>query len=629
MSVGLPTWRRVRASWPFLLVLCAPLLGLARAQDGDKPYAPTFPADLPFDAKEWLTNDKYKPLGDPRAKRDSKEPFVIRWETFPPTLRTEGPNSGLVSTSTIHSLMYESLIQIDPETSEFLPCLASHWKVETDEAKGHQTFSFHIDPRARWADGSEVTADDVAASFWHRTQEDRDDPSTVMTFSEGYEQPEILDKHTIRVRTKELNWRLFLYFGGMSIYPAKQIRIPGAKYLEDYNWKFQMGSGPYFMKPEDLKKGESLTLTRRSDWWAENEPWGKNTNNFAQIKAIIVRDEELWYQMFKKGELDHYVVSRAQKWVQEYPKEEIVQKGWVKRRKVFNQAPRGFSGLEFNMREKPFDDKNVRLAFCYLFNRERLMDKLFFNEYEFLDSYFPGRDWGNGDDNDPITYDPDKAAELLAAAGYKTRDKDGFLVGPDGKRFEITLELGSPTLERIFLVVKEDYEKAGIKLELKVIDGSTLMKKVSEREFKINYQAWGGLLFPNPETSWRSTLADEKNNNNHCGFKNARVDELCKKYNVVFDRAEQKKIIREIDKLIYDEHPYALGWYARYHRVLYWDKFGHPDSYFTKTSIDPEADMMTLWWFDTDRVKALEEARAKGTTLEQGEVDVKPWDKKK
>lgn len=603
------------------LVLVVPLGFLAAAHGDDKKEAP-------FDPKGWSTNTSYKPFGDPKAKRDVKDPFVLRWETFPPTLRCEGPNSNLLSMQTIQTLIYETLIQLDPETDEFIPMLADHWKIENDEKANSQTFWFHLNERAKFADGSPVTAEDVAATFWHRTQEDRDDPSSVMTFNEGFHAPEVVDSHTIKVKTKELNWRLFIYFGGMYVYPAKEIKIPGKKYLEDYNWKFITGSGPYVMKDEDLKKGESLMVTRRHDWWAESENWAKNTNNFEKVKAVILRDEELYYQTFKKGDLDHFVVTRAQKWVQEYPKEDVIQKGWVKRRKVFNKAPRGFMGLAFNMRQKPFDDKRVRLAFSYLFNREELMEKLFFDEYEFLNSYEPGRDWGNEEENELITYDPEKAAQLLAEVGYKTRDKDGFLVDKDGKRLTVMLELGSPAYERIFLVVQKFYKAAGVDLQLSTIDGSTLMKKVSERQFSLTFQSWGGLLFPNPETSWRSSLADQNDNNNITGFKNARVDELCKKYNLVTDRAEQKKITREIDKIVYDEHPYALGWFARYERVLYWDKFGHPPEYFTKTGLDPESDMINRWWWDQDRIAALEDAKKNGKTLEQGEVDVKPWDKK-
>jgi microcin C transport system substrate-binding protein len=610
-----------RASLLLATLAAFPLLRAGRAED-PKPAK-----EFKFDPKEWKTNDHYPPLGDPRAKRDCKEPFVLRWRTFPPTLRTDGPNSRVLETDTIQGLLYETLIQIHPNTEEVIPCLATHWRNEIDEAKGTQTFWFRLDPRARFSDGSEVTAEDVHASWWHRTQEDREDPQRVMIYKR-FEEPEILDKYTVRVTTKELDWKLFIEFGQIRVYPKKYIKIPGKQYLEEYNWKFMIGSGPYIMKPEDLKKGESLTLTRRDDYWAENEPWAKNTYNFNKIKSVVVPDDEIYYQTFKKGELDHFLVTVAQKWVEEYPKEEIVRKGWVKRRKVFNRAPHGFMGLAFNMREKPFDDKRVRLAFCYLFNRERLMEKLFFNQYEMINSFMPGRDWGNEDENAPIVYDPDEAAKLLAEAGYKTRDKDGFLVNAKGERLEVTFELGIPAFKRVFLVVKEDFEKGGIKFDIKEIDASTLLKKVSERQFKVHMQSLTGSLFPDLQDLFDSELADKNNNWNITGFKSPRFDELCKKYNRTFDLAEQKKIMREIDKLVYDEHCFALGWYARYNRILYWDRYGHPDSYLTKTVQDPEADMMSFWWYDSDRIAALDQARKDGKTLEQGEVDSHFWDKK-
>ncbi len=131
-------------------------------------------------------------------------------------------------------------------------------------------------------------------------------------------------------------------------------------------------------------------------------------------------------------------------------------------------------------------------------------------------------------------------------------------------------------------MVRDDYEAAGIKFNLELIDASTLIKKIDDRQFTIHFQGWGSLLFPNPETSWRSDLADLPANNNITGFKNARVDELLKDYNRTLDRAEQKKIIKEIDQLVCADIPYAWGWYAQYHRILYWDKFGHPETYVTR-----------------------------------------------
>ena len=106
------------------------------------------------------------------------------------------------------------------------------------------------------------------------------------------------------------------------------------------------------------------------------------------------------------------------------------------------------------------------------------------------------------------------------------------------------------------------------------------------------------------------------------------MDELCKEYNVTFDRARQKEIVREIDRLVFAEHPYALSWYGPHDRILFWDKLGHPDSYFTRIGQVLDREMMLLWWFDPVKIKRLKEARANGTSLPKEPGVVRPWDKK-
>jgi hypothetical protein len=93
---------------------------------------------------------------------------------------------------------------------------------------------------------------------------------------------------------------------------------------------------------------------------------------------------------------------------------------------------------------------------------------------------------------------------------------------------------------------------------------------------------------------------------------------------VCFDQEERVKLIRRIDKLIFEEHPYALGWYSPHVRLLWWDRFGHPRRYFTKTG--DERNVLSEWWYDAAKAKRLREAREAGTKLEQGEVEVAPWD---
>ncbi|MDT8285511.1 MAG: extracellular solute-binding protein [Elusimicrobiales bacterium] len=570
-----------------------------------------------FDPAGWETNRNFPLLGSPDAKKGGTLRYF--WSSFPPTLRTEGPNSNQSTTAEVHGLIYESLVGLHPETLEYIPGLADYWKISPDK----RTFYFHINPKARWADGSPVTADDVVATWEFRVRKDIKDPYSNMIWGGSFEKPVAEGKDVVSVRTKEVHWRLFLYFGGMAIYPAKEMgKLTGEKYLDEYNWKLQMGSGPYELRPEDVKSQQSVTMTRRKDYWGRNERANIGLYNFDRINWQLILDEELAFEKFKKGDLDYYVVNKAQRWVEETDFEKV-KNGWIQKRKIFTDSPQGFGGFVFNMRKPPFDNRDVRKAFAYLFNRERLIDKLFFGEYTFIDSYFPGGIWANPE-NPKIRYNPRMARMLLARAGWKKRNKDGWLVNDKGEIFEITLEYGVPSFSRIHKVIQEDLARAGIKMNLKLLDYSTLIKKIGERNFTIHFQNWGGLLFPNPVSSWGSELADKKDNNNMPGFKSAEVDSLCKKYDLTEDRREQRRIIRRIDEIIFRAYPYALAWGSGFTRVLYYNKFGHPDTYFSK--VGDHRSITSLWWLDPAKEKKLEKAMETGERLPVGETVQRPWD---
>ena len=132
----------------------------------------------------------------------------------------------------------------------------------------------------------------------------------------------------------------------------------------------------------------------------------------------------------------------------------------------------------------------------------------------------------------------------------------------------------------------------------------------------ISSRAYTGLTFPNPESSLHSKFADKPDNNNIWGFKNARVDEICEKYPLMFDVNDRIAAIREIDGIICNEHLYALGWYAAHTRLLYWDKFGMPDYVLAKTS--DENSILYTWWYDPDKDNELTEAKKNGKKLPVG-----------
>jgi microcin C transport system substrate-binding protein len=559
---------------------------------------------------EWETNTDFSLIGDPAAQKGGtiRDAMI----SYPATFRVHGPSSNTTFNSTMSGLVYQTLIGIHPNTLEFIPDLAEVWEIKAD----NKTFSFRLNPKARWADGQPVTPEDVVFSWELVTDPEIKDPYSTELFSR-FEKPEIVDERTVKFVAKNLHWRNFIFCGAnLPILPAHTFR--GKDYLQDFNWKMPNGSGPYELWK--FRKGNYITFKRRDDFWARDERAYQGLYNFDQIKFIVVRDENLMFEKFKKGEFDYHVVAIARKWVEEMNFDKI-QNGWIQKRKVFTFQPNGVYGIAINMRRPPFDDVRVRKALAHLYNRPVFMDKLFFNEYQNMYSYFPGSMYENPD-NEKLDYAPEAARQLLQAAGWQERNNEGWLI-KDGKTFTITLLYGSKTSERHLTIFQEDLRRAGIELNLKLVDYSTMFRLIDERNYNLASMAWNALIFPNPESSYHSKYADMKQTNNITGIKHPRIDEILEAYPQMFDINDRITALQELDGLVYQEHPYILNWYAPFTRVLYWGRFGIPESYFSR--FGNYRDILSMWWYDEAKAKALEEAIDKNAPLPVGETQIRYW----
>ena len=568
-----------------------------------------------FTGEGWDTNTSFDLVGDPRAvKGGVLREYVL---DFPGTLRMEGPESNSALNYMIGPMVYESLLTIHPTTLDYIPVLATHWQVSADKA----TYRFRINPNARWADGQPVTADDVVATWTFRMDKGLQDPSNQMTFGK-FEKPVAESKYIVSVKSTVLNWRNFLYFSGMSIFPAHVLKtVDGAAYLKDYNFKLLPGSGAYKVEEADVQKGKSVSIRRRTDYWAEKYRRNVGVNNFDEIREIVVRDQKLAFEMFKKGDIDDYYVNVSREWVEELNFDRV-QRGLIQKRKVFNDAPSGFGGLAFNTRKAPFDDIRLRKALTLLMNRDELIKKLFFNEYVKLNSYYAGGIYENPN-NPKNEYDQQAALALLAEAGWKDRDAQGRLV-KNGQPLTLELLYGNKGNETWMTVYQEDLRKVGIALNLRLVTPETLFKLVMDRNFGMVSMAWGALLFPNPETSFGSSLADQDSNNNITGFKNARVDALLKQYDVEYDQKKRIALIQEVDGLVANEHHYLLSWDAPFQRIAYWNRFGMPEGYLTR--VGDYRDIPSLWWVDPQKDAALRAAMGDNSAkLPVGETEVRYW----
>jgi len=575
--------------------------------DPDAGADPSVSAELGgkgFKGEGWETNTDFDFIGDPRAVKGG----VYRDATldFPGTLRMYGPEANTSTNYAIMSMTYETLLTLHPTTLQYIPVIATHWQISPDK----QTFRFRINPNARFSDGTAVTSDDVVASWTLMTDKTLQDPANLEVFGR-FEIPVAESRYIVKVRAKELGWQNFDFFGGsLRIFPAQVLKtVNGAAYLKDYNFKLIPGSGPYVVKPEDVIKGKSVSLRRRNDYWAAKYRANVGQYNFDEIRYVVVRDENLMFELFKKGELDSYRVNRSKIWVQELDTDKFKQ-GLLIKRKVFTSYPASIQFMAFNTRRKPWDDVRMRKAIALLFDRQTLIEKLFFKEYFPIVSFFPGTIYENPN-NPKNAYDPPAALKLLAEAGWKDRDSQGRLT-KDGKPLQLELIYGDKGSETYLTVFQDGLRKVGVTLNLRLVAPETRWKMEMQRQFEFVAAGWGaGSVFPMPGVEYKSSLADQLNTNNISGFKDKRIDEICDEYDKSFDVKKRTALLQELDGILTNQYHYVMDWYPPAERLAYWNKFGYPLGTLSKIgeyygSLGPG--IPQLWWIDPDKNAKLEQA---------------------
>lgn len=568
----------------------------------------------------WTTSDNYNYLGDPKAVKGG----TITWSipNFPPSLRAYGKDENSYYTRMMQRLVYESMLDSDPVNEDYTPRLATHWYISPDK----RTYKFRINPHARWADGKPVVAEDVIAT-WKLMTDPTNLAGTSEIWLESLENPVVESKYIVSIKSKKDGWIYFNMAAGFKILPAHIIgNLSGKEYLEKYNYDVVPGSGPYYVQKEDVDKGRTITLRRRNDYWGEKERFAIGLNNFDVIKTDVVQDETLMFEKFKKGETDVYAFNRAQWWIEKSDFDEV-QRGVVQKRKIFNQNPAGLSGLALNMRKPPFDDIRIRQAIQMLYDRKKFNEKLFFNEYKPTNSAFPATPYAN--QNNPVTeFSLDGAIKLLEEAGYTQKNSDGYRM-KDGRVLELELPFTQASQERFLTIFQEDLKKAGIKLNLKQVDGTTNFKIGNERNFTMIMAAWAGQNPPSLDFNIISRTADDPNSTNWSGFKSKDVDKLAEKYNLEYDKKVRVKYVREIDSIFVAAQPYVFGWFADYIRLEWHNKFGMPkwivcrfDDYYSSV----EVPIFQMWWLDPQKYDEYQAALTnKSKKMEVGETINKFW----
>ena len=553
-------------------------------------------ADEIFPKQGW--KDKPNPLASPFAEPGGR--ITTFAGQYPKSLNYYLDNNTL--SSEIFGAVFETLLSMNPVTLEYEPGLADRWSISDDK----KTFTFHLNKKSMWSDGSPVTARDIKWTYdVIMNPENMTGPHKVDM--ERFEPPVVIDKYTIRFKAKNVHWKNLGAAGGFNILCEKAYKGIDFNKL---NFSFPVVSGPY--KIGEIKEGIYLTLERRDNWWNIKSPGAQGTGNFQTIKFKFYAERENAFEAFKKGLIDLYPVYTSRIWINDTTGDNF-SKNRIVKQKIFNYRPVGFQGFAMNMRKPPFDDILVRKAMALLLNRRKMNKTLMYNQY-FLHRSFYEDLYSETEPcpNELIEMNKEKARGLLKKAGWRVNPVTGFFE-KNGKKFTFKFLTRSASAEKFLAIYAEDLKDAGIEVLIDKKDWAAWAKDMDDYNFQMTWAAWGAGIFKDPEGMWSSQEADRKGGNNITGFKDKKVDEYIKIQRSIFDVNERNSIIRKIDKIVYDATPYVLLWNINYTRLLYWNRFGTPDTVLSKYGSESSA--YWQWWFDEDSEADLKDAMENNSYL--------------
>lgn len=432
------------------------------------------------------------------------------------------------------TLIYDPLVRYD-ENLESTPCLAEDW----DVSKDNLTWTFKL-AEATWHDGEAFTSEDVKFTYELLLGE-LGSASYYGSYVTGIEEITCPDDRTVVIKCSEPKANMLQ--STAPILPEHIWSEVAEADLETYENENPIGTGPYMLSAMD-ETTLSLTL---------NESYFGTPGKVPAYTFVEYDSADSAAQALKTGEITG-ATSLSATQLEELKGEEGID--------VISGTYPGFTQLAFNMSDDStgnplMKDKTIRHAIEYCTDKKQVVDMAYGGAGKVGTTMIHDGDKYHWEPTEDVLrdYDVDKANEILDAAGYTDTNGDGIReANGEPLKFEL-ISISDNTEEvKIGQIIKSGCQKAGIEIECVTMDSGALSDKIYEYSYDMFIWGWGADVDPGAIM----TILTEGYGYNEPGWYNDEYEALYAAQATEMDDAKRMEIIHDMQKLVYEEAPYAI-----------------------------------------------------------------------
>jgi len=429
--------------------------------------------------------------------------------------------------------LYDGLVRFKDGTLEVEPSLATDWEISEDGTE----YTFMLREGVSFHDGTPFDAEAVKFHFDRMLDENHPyhdtGPFPLSFFFSAIQQTEVVDDTTVRLHLDEPYAPLLSNLA----YPTGLIVSPAAvaEHGEDFG-RNPVGTGAFRFGEWD--SNTRVVVEKNPDYWDGAPP----------LEAVVFRpitDGNTRVTEMLAGGLDLMV---------EVPPDTLNLFQEDQSFQVYEQAGPHLWFLILNTRDEPFSDKRVRQAVNYAINKASLVEDVLSGTATVATGPIPAAfEWAYNENLDPYPYDPDKARQLIQAAGASGAEVT-FYVTEGGSGMLDPVPMGT--------AIQADLEAVGLDVTIETYEWNTFLGLVNpglQGKADMAQMAW---MTNDPDTlpflALRSEAMPDAGGFNSGYYSNPEVDALLEQARRSTDQSERARLYKEMQEIVFDDAPWAF-----------------------------------------------------------------------